>query len=299
MALASYSLLSVTRKLGAHYIEKVGDDNFFTENVLAICLPFGNSLGYCIKLKYFNNKYYLSIIHIVSDTEGVGIICLFDSIKEIFDNNMSTFIDILHILSLHGNTLNGFETIFQSITINKEILTEIDNIQSAIISLFINKKIFILDSNYQIFSIICSLIELLPEKFHFFLNFTINSNSFTENVTIMSIQHTKELVDQLDDLNKEKNTIIDIKNRICFGIYSAPIFVDIMKNLKKQNIDKVREIFTNLELLIFEDSKIGLKYSEVSKKYRISKTDFKLIEEIRFILLDIPQHVNLFEALIK
>lgn len=299
MILANYSILTVTRKLGAHYIKKVGDDDFFTEEVLAICLPFGNKIGNCIKLKYFNEKWYLTIINIVSDTEGIGIICLFNSIKDIFDNNMDSVLEMLQILSSETNFTDDFANIIKSVVINKKILIEIDNIQSAIISLFINKKIFILDSHYQIFSILYALIELLPEKFHIFLNFTINSNSFTENITIMSVQHTEELTNQLEDLNKEKNSIIDIENQICFGIYSAPIITEIIKNLKKQNMERVNELLKNLESIVFENTKIGLKYSEVSKKFKISKTDYKLIEDIRLNLLNIPQHLNLFEELIK
>ena len=67
MVLKNYGLVSVTRKLGAHYIEKVGDVNYLTDDVLAICLPFGNTLEDCIKMKFFNSKYYFSIVRILSD----------------------------------------------------------------------------------------------------------------------------------------------------------------------------------------------------------------------------------------
>ena len=252
-----------------------------------------------MKLKFFKEKYYFSIIRILSDDEGKGIICVFNSIKEIFTTDLSVLIQILNIFSEKFAISSEFSKKLLSLQISEDILIKIDNIQSAIISLLINKKVFILDRNYQFFSILIGLINLLPINFHKFLDFTIDSTSLTENINIMTFSYSKDLINQLNDLNKDKNTIIDIQNKVCFGIYSSPLFTEVMKELKKNNIGNVSELLTKLDTICFDKTKIGLKYSDISKKYKITKSDFKLIELIRLNLLNIPQKENLFEELIK
>ena len=299
MVLKNYGLVSVTRKLGAHYIEKVGDVNYLTDDVLAICLPFGNTLEDCIKMKFFNSKYYFSIVRILSDNEGLGLICAFDSIGEIMHNQFLPIIEILNILKIKTGYDSKLTTEILKLYPNKNILLEIENIQCTIISLLLNKKVFILDDNFQIFSLILSLIELFPEKFHSLFDFTINSTSFTENINIMSFQYYKELDNQLEDLNKEKSTIIDMEHKICFGIFSSPLLNELIKKLKNNETEKANSLILILEKLIFDITNVTLKSSEFGKKYKITKTDAKLIDLIRLNLLKIPPKQNIFEELIK
>ena len=299
MTIANYALLSITRKLGAHYIIKEGDSTHLTDDVLAICLPFGNSNTDCIKLKYYDSKYYFSIIKIFTDQEGIGIICPFDSISEIIEENLRNVREILNFLDRKMNYKSQLLSIISSVNMNKHVILEINNIQSAIISLLINKKIFILDHSFQIFSLIYSLMDMLPPKFHKFLDFTINSTSYAENVNIMALQYSKELFFQLDSLNQEKNTLIDIQNSRCFGIYSSPLITDVLRYMKNNSEQKAKELMEILEYLVFENKNIATKVSDIPKKYKVSKVDLKLIDHIKLNLLDLPQKRNLFEELIK
>ena len=299
MVIANYGLLSITRKLGAHYIIKEGDSTHLTDDVLAICLPFGNSNTDCIKLKYYDKKYYFSIIKVFTDQEGIGIVCFFDSISEIIEENFRNLIEILNILDRKMNYKSQLLSIISSLTMNKHLILEIDNIQSAIISLLINKKIFILDHSFQIFSLIYSLMDMLPLKFHKLLDFTINSTSYAENINIMALQYSEELFFQLDSLNQEKNTLIDIQNSRCFGIYSSPLITEVLIHMKNNSKEKAKELMEILEYLVFENKNIATKVSDIPKKYKVSKVDLKLIDHIKLNLLDLPQKRNLFEELIK
>lgn len=299
MELTNYGLVSVTRKLGAHYVEKKGEENYLTDDVLAICLPFGNSSELCLKLKYFKEKFYFSIVRIFTNDQGMGIICVFNSIRDILDDRLETIKEIVNFLNSKTNNSSQIYLDFDSITINSELVSHIDNIQSAIISMLIQKKIFVLDYDYQIFSLILSFIELLPEKFHSFLDFTIDSTSYTENINIMSFQNTKDILTQFSNLEHDKSTIIDIKNQVCFGIYSSPLLNAVINHLQKGSLEAARALLKVYETLIFETDNISIKSAEITKKNKISKTDIKIIDQIRLNLLNLPEQRNIFEELIK
>lgn len=299
MELTNYGLISITRKLGAHYIEKKGEDIYLTDNVLAICLPFGNTAKQGLKLKFFNGKYYFSVVRIFSDNEGMGIICALDSISDLIDDKLNTLRYIFKFLNSKSNNELKLFIDFDSIIFNQNLLIEIDNIQSAIISILLNKKLFVLDDNYQIFSLILSLKEFLPEKFHKFLGFTIDSTSFTENINIMSFQDSKDIISHIESLENNKSTIIDMENKICFGIYTSPLMSQVLEFLKKNSKQEAQDLLKIFETLSFETDKISIKSSEFVRKHKISKADIKIIDLIRLNILDLPVKRNIFEELVK
>lgn len=295
----TYGLLSITRKLGAHYLERVGNDDLLTEDAIAICLPFGNSMQDCIKLKFYKNKFYISIIKILSDNEGIGIISPFETINEILKNKFDVIIELITILSDKLNHKSEILSNLIDFKGNDNILFDVANIESALISILINKKVFLLDNNYTILSLLQHLISIFPLKFHKLFDFTINSKSYTENVNLMSISSSDIQFEDLENMKNENNTIIDVQNKICFGIYSSPFFSSLISNLKLGNRIKVKEDLTILEELIFNDKGIKLKKNSITKSLKLSKTDMKLFEKMKLNLLDLPQTSNIFEELIK
>ena len=295
----TYGLLTITRKLGAHYIEKEGKIDFLTDEAIAICLPFGNSSDDCIKLKFYNNKFYFSIIKIFANDEGIGIIGVFNEITEVIEEKFTSIQKLFEILSLKMNYKSNLVTQLSQTTINERLLEEVDNIESALISLLINKKVFFLDSEFQIFSFIYAITILLPKKFHKLINFTINSTSFTENITLMSLPYSTSFINDLEELKKDNCTIVDIENKTCFGIYSSPVFTTIVKSLKHSLKDVANDFFSFLDDIIFNNNTINVKIKTKPKNVKLSKSDLKLIEQIKYNLLNIPQNNNLFEELIK
>lgn len=97
----------------------------------------------------------------------------------------------------------------------------------------------------------------------------------------MSFQDSKGLLNQFENLNNEKSTIIDIKNNICFGIYKSPLLTDVIKYLKNGSIQKAQELLEIFENLIFDTKQISIKTLEITRKYKISKTDIKIIDLIQ------------------
>jgi polyhydroxyalkanoate synthesis regulator phasin len=299
MNITTFGLISITRKKGAHYIEREGNLEYLTEDVLAICLPFGNNYGECIKLKYFNNQFYLSFTKIISDEEGIGIIGVFSSIKSILNHNATNILKILEILKKRMNYNSFLESKLKTLTLDEFILQKVDNIESVIISILLTKKIFIIDKNLQILSLLHSLINLFPEKFHKMLDFTINSTSYTENINFMSIEYSRDSESLLKYLSSEKYTIIDFENNISFGIYSSPLISTLVKKLRNKNQEEAKFIIEFLLNYIYQKQANFENKTELTKRIKISRADEKLVQQIRMNNINEPIKISVFEELIK
>lgn len=297
MDLLTYGLLTITRKLGAHYKEKVGNTEVFTEDVLAICLPFGNNFNECTKMKFYKNVYYFSIVRILSNDEGIGIICAYNSIDEIVNDKFEGLRKLLTVSQSKLNYSPRYLLQLMNSTVDWNFFTQIENIEKGIIALLLNKKIYVIDINFQFSFLIIDLIHLIPSKFHKFLDFTINSISLTENVTIQSLQYENLIESQIT--NQESITIIDLINKTCFGIYSSPIFSLIARKIKENNVDEAKSIFSSIEKSITDDTSFHIEPTNFPKSIKLTKGDIKLLEKIKIQELNLPVQRNLFEELIK
>jgi hypothetical protein len=59
MIINNYAIIKTSRQNGAQFIKKIGDFNE-NEELLAICLPFGEPGIDMVKLKEFNNDLFLT-----------------------------------------------------------------------------------------------------------------------------------------------------------------------------------------------------------------------------------------------
>lgn len=295
----TFGLISITRRFGAQYLEREGNVNILTEDVLAICLPFGNNFDESIKLKFYNEVFFFSIVKIISDNEGIGIICAFESINELFVDNFNYFNKILEILDSKMKFVPDFTNQLINSYLDWNILTEIENIECGIISLLLNKKVYVIDYKLQSVILELALLNLLPLKFHKYLDFTLNSTSLAENTRIQIFQHLNTIKDQLNNFNQENATIIDLTSKNCFGIYASPIFSLIIKKLRENKLEEAKIIFENIEKLIFANETFHIKMNNFPNNIKITKGDIRLLKKIKLTDLNLPLQNNLFEELVK
>lgn len=297
MQFNEYGIISVSRKEGAKFLELKGMENINLNNILTLCLPFGDPHAGSLKFKVIDSVNYLTMLNLNMKSEGIGIVVPINYNNGEHNIDQDLILKINKLLISKSNLLPISFKIQESHLKHNSILINIVNIENFFISILIGQKIYIIDDNFQLLNIMMFLFKLFPKELYFLLEFVINSNSFSENTKIIGIPVTKNNLDNLDKISKEKNTILDLDSKICFGNFSSPLIKILLSYIVKDKISTAKNLLTNIYLLASENEDINENLSHFSKKHNINKADALLIIKLRRIIYNKQKKLNVFEEL--
>jgi hypothetical protein len=295
MIINNYAIIKTSRQNGAQFIKKIGDFNE-NEELLAICLPFGEPGIDMVKLKEFNNDLFLTCLHHSNNDYGYALIIKLSHMKKELLNPMAMVKSIKKILD-NQNIKSVSEPISISIEKRKIAPIKLRKFETIISSILMGKKNVLLGTQEDIDNFIYLIFESFPQKAYPFLEFSFPTNSLSENTFISGVVISDSNYDLLDGLGTEKHSIVYFDNKECYGLYSSPFSKKIAKYIQKQEYKKAKKLIQNLFSIANQNSDI-IKPSTLARQNKISVPDASLILNLRAKIFDKQPPMNIFEKLI-
>ena len=296
MKISDYGLVKTSRENGAQFLSTEG--SFVEDNeVLALCLPFGDPGPDMLKFKVHKKHYILTFLQHSTEDTGLALLANFS----ISDNRIINPITLAYSLKKLINEEN-----FSSITGTLEISGEsnpnthikLDKLETVIAAILMGKKIFLLGSQDEFDAFLAVMFKVFPPEAYSLLEFSSPTNSLSENTIISGIPPTDSNMNLLDQIGSEDGTIVFFDEHTCYGNYSSPMSKEIAKLIQKKNYEKTRELISKLFSTAKLSDEIISNPSSLAKENSISKADALLVMNIRAKLFNKQPPTNIFEKLI-
>ena len=306
MTITEYAIISVNRKEGVKLLYTFNFKQNRINELLTYCLPFGDPHDISVKLTLINGVFYLALLILDNKNNGKGIISPITDIDEENHFNRDLINEIFSLLQFNSEpdtflSPNEYTVKYSQLISSPSIqfsLTAINNANNLLISLLVGRKIYVLGPGDKFLDLIEFLFNLFPCELHFLLRFVLNSNSLSENTQIIRIPLTKNNLHDLDKINKEKNTVLDLDNKICYGFYSSPLIDQVIEALEQYQIHSAKKIFSTIyKIALHNDANDNV--SKLSKLHKINKNDAIMILKLRNLIYDKKWKGNLFDELVS
>ncbi|MFX0093103.1 MAG: hypothetical protein ACFFBD_15200 [Candidatus Hodarchaeota archaeon] len=232
MKIGKWGLFEISREsVKFSHIYGIADD----PELLTKVLPFGQPLGVSVKYVAVNEVIYFSYLK-MNEEEGRGIVFAFDQEEKIPDNylgflpKMMTFLD-------SPPPKASLEIEPQEIQAEP---IQIRDFEIAIFSILGGLRTIILGEEGDIMKIISAICLTTPYQMKTRLRFVSQSTSLSENVNIIGMPFSEEVLSELDG-SKGKYTILILGDRV-YGQYSSKICKTTANLAKKGDFGSIKTL---------------------------------------------------------
>lgn len=229
MIINDWGLFEVTRER-VDFVKVHGIKN--DPEILTKVLPYGTPTGRAVKHLSIEGKVYFSYIDMSSEV-GKGLVFCFD--RDQINLNLMDLLPTMENLVADPNQLDGPLTCDPQPRNPKPIKTK--NFDSAVFAFLARLTTIVVGEEEEIFDLIYSVSAVVPPDMRLRLEFVTHSTSLSENVKIIGMPLSDEVLGELEG-DRGSYTFIFPEDRV-YGQYSSKISQKIANLVKKGDYDKV------------------------------------------------------------
>lgn len=296
MIISEFGLVDISRKHGARFIKKYGlKENL--DQILGHCLPFGQPAPESVKYVHLNEETYLTYMRTYEEDKGLALIINISNPLEA-DFNPLNYLESMKQYVEQNDDTNANPQLGLNSKKNALKSYSLENIDTAIYSLLTKQKIYSVGSHEEVLELINIILEILPTSMIQKIDFTSQTNSFSENTLFSGLQLTHENLEHLDAIRNEKNTIIFFPNKTCYGIYSSPITKTLSELFEEGNFSQAKSILDRFINQAIAEPDIDIDPITTAQKYKFKISDAVLLLQIRGVLYNKAIPPKIFDKLV-
>lgn len=269
MEITSWGLFEISRT-NVKFNRVYGIDEDAT--LLTKVLPFGSPLGQSIKYVQVDNRAYLTYLK-MNGQSGKGITLSFD-LDNIPDNFLE-FTPKMATLLDDPPSSDILELELQKIQIEPIRIRDFD---IAVFSLLSRFRTIILGDEDEIMKIISAICVSTPNEMKKRLLFVSQSTSLSENVKIIGMPFSDEVLSELDEY-KGNYTIIILGDRV-YGQFTSKLCKKVADHARKGEYDTIKELLNDFYELARDSNELPPAL-EFANKSNLHLSDAQLALIIR------------------
>ncbi|MFX0094812.1 MAG: hypothetical protein ACFFBD_23960 [Candidatus Hodarchaeota archaeon] len=281
MKIDKWALFDVSRKSVRFTLTNGVKGN---SNLLTQILPFGSSPGEALKYVLIDDVAYFSYLKMNGET-GKGIVLVFDSM-ETPENLLGLVPELTSTLITPPSetilTLEGGKVQPEPITLR--------GFDYAIFSLLTQSPIIAIGTQAEILRLLTAISFSTPQDLKTGLSFVSQSTSLSENVNLIGMPLSKEVLEQVD-ATKGKYTIVLFGDRV-YGRYSSQLTKKIGKLAKTGHYRQIKQLLADFWQIVIQTDEItsALDFA-ANNSLHLSDAQLALIMRAKYFEKEMPKEL--------